>query len=124
MEFDGWVVSTKYILCLEKKSQVFSGHEDAKRFLKAPIREIENSSSSKHMLMEWMKMLRHLNRKANAVVFMKYTNTVCAGKLRHAVKMYSFLKQRNFKLFKPEKSADHPDHYATFLELCKDDDQD
>ena len=63
-------------------------------------------------------------RKANEVVFMKCTNTVCAGKTRHPVKMNSFLKQRNFKLFRTEKSADYPDHYATFLELCKDDDQD
>ena len=52
VEFDGYVVSTKYVPCQEKESQVLSGHEDAKRFLYAAIREIENSSSSQQMLME------------------------------------------------------------------------
>ena len=80
-------------------------------------------------------MLRHLNRKANEVVFMKCTEpacTVCAGKPWQAEKVYNFLKQRKFmiKLFRPEESTDHPGHYATFLELCqlpfsqvRDDDQ-
>jgi hypothetical protein len=111
---------------------VLSGYEDIKSFLKAPLKEIE-SSTNKHKVKEWREMLHHLNRKANEVIFMKCTDstcTVCAGKSWQAKKMYEFLKQRNFKLFWPEESTDHPGHYATFLELyklpaseIKDDDQ-
>ena len=132
MEFDGFHVSTKFVACKDKESEVFTGHEEVKKFLKVPLREID-IGSNKHLLKEYKQMLRHLNRKSNELVFMKCSSptcSICAGKPWQAKKTHKFLEERNFKLFRPEESENHPGQYATFLELCqlppeniKDDDQ-
>ena len=68
-------------------------------------------------------MQKHLNRKANEVVFMKCSDlscsTGCPNKPWKASQVQTYLQQRDFKLFRPEESAEYPGHYATFLEMCK-----
>ena len=115
-------MTTKYVPCQNDDIPVFTGFSDVKTFIKEPLREME-SGTNKNVLREMKVMQKHLNRKANEVVFMKFSDLSCSigcpNKPWKASQVQDFLQKRDFKLFRPEESAEYPGHYVTFLEMCR-----
>ena len=77
VEFDGCAVTTKYVPCQNDDSPVFTGFSDVKTFIKAPLREME-SGKNKNDTQRNKVMQKHLNRKANKVVFLKCSDLTCS----------------------------------------------
>ena len=87
--------------------------------LTGPIRQLR---ASKQVVSDLRFMVKHIDRKSNEIIFMKCKDpacTHCSARPVQALKLWQFLKDRDFKWFNPDSSDTHPGHYKTFIEMSE-----
>ena len=115
ISFDKFKVQSYPVHCEESfvDNAIFNDHTAVKNFLAAPLRDYHKF---KDIHNELKHMLRHIDRHANEVIFMKCSDPSCC-KEWEAKDVYRFLCKQGLRLPAPKMSKTHPGHYMTFMEV-------
>lgn len=95
------------VRCKNSSSQ--SDHDTVSQFLKAPLKQVRDGTY-KTLVEEYKFLLAHIRRHHNEVIFLKCTNSECNHCTQHpvqAIEAFSFLRERNMKMFYPLPSSQH-----------------
>ena len=115
ISFDKFKVQSYPVHCKESfvDNAIFNDHTAVKNFLAAPLRDYHKFKDIQN---EFKHMLRHIDRHANEVIFMKCSDPSCC-KEWEAKDVYRFLCKQGLRLPAPKMSKTHPGHYMTFMEV-------
>ena len=87
---------------------------------------IRNLRASVNILKELYFMTKNIDRKSDELVIMKCYGPTCVYCAKNSPKpslAWDFLKNRNFIWFNPFPSQEYPEHYVTFIEMSKIDNE-
>ena len=112
VKFDDFDVTTRVVLTNEDEL-LFDDHDNVKKFLACPIRDIHRYEKISN---EYKLMFKHVDRHFNEVVFMKCDDRRCCMEWK-SESLKNFFSRFSKKLFAPE-STKIDGHFDTFLQSC------